>query len=142
MQRRILLSLFAAATLFGQQAAQKADEPKSKTLTRVEFDKLLASPASVLVIDVRRPDELTAKGGFPVYLSIQAANLEKSLAFIPKDRTIVTVSNHAARGLKAADLLAGHGFKVAGAIGVENYEEQGGTLTKIAPPAPTATAKN
>ncbi len=54
----------------------------------------------------------------------------------------MTVSNHAARGLKAADLLASHGFKVAGAIGVENYEEQGGTLLKLAPPAPTATAKN
>ncbi len=70
MQRRILLTLFAVTAMFGQQAAQKADAPKAKTLTRAEFDALLANPSSVLVIDVRRPDELTAKGGFPVYLSI------------------------------------------------------------------------
>jgi len=52
----------------------------------------------------------------------------------------VTVSNHAGRAGAAADLLASHGFKVAGAIGVENYEEEGGTLTKIATPAPAASA--
>lgn len=43
----------------------------------------------------RRPDELASIGGFPVYLSVQAAELEKSLAWIPKDRTLVTVSNPA-----------------------------------------------
>jgi len=37
-------------------------------------------------------------GGFPVYLSIQVADIENSLEWIPKDRTIVTVSNHANRG--------------------------------------------
>lgn len=130
----LIAILALGATAFGQQGAAK-QEPKSKKLTRAEFDKLLAKPGEVLVIDVRRPDELTANGGFPVYLSIQANDLEKYLAFIPKDRTLITVSNHASRGLRAADLLDGKGFKVAGAIGAQDYEAEGGTLLKLAAPA-------
>ncbi len=87
---------------------------------------------------MRRPDELSSIGSFPVYLSIQAADLEKSLAFIPKDRTLVTVSNHAGRAGKAADLLASKGFKVAGAVGAENYEKEGGKLAHIVAPAKPA----
>jgi rhodanese-related sulfurtransferase len=109
-------------------------------LTRAEFDAIIAKPGRVLIIDVRRPDEVTANGGFPVYLSVQAADLEKSLAWIPKDREIITVSNHAGRGGVAADLLTKNGFKVAGTIGAQIYEQQGGKLTKIMPPAPAVTA--
>ncbi len=90
------------------------------------------------MLDVRRPDELTSIGGFPAYLSIQAAELEKSLAWIPKDRAIVTVSNHAARAGRAADLLAKNGFNVVGAIGAQDYESEGGTLVKVGPPSPAA----
>lgn len=119
-------------------AASTAAAPafKAKKLTRAEFDALRANPSQLLVLDVRRPDELTAIGGFGAYLSIQAADLEKSLAWIPKDRAIVTVSNHAARAGRAADLLTQHGFSVAGAIGAQDYEAEGGTLVKIARPAP------
>jgi rhodanese-related sulfurtransferase len=113
-----------------------APASKAKKLTRAEFDALRANPGTLLVLDVRRPDELQSIGGFGAYLSIQANELEKSLAWIPKDRTIVTVSNHAARALRAADLLTNNGFTVAGAIGAQDYEGEGGTLVKIAPPAP------
>ncbi len=109
--------------------------------TRAEIDALLAKPDQVLIIDVRRPDEITANGGFPVYLSIQIGDLEKSLAWIPKDRTLIALSNHAARGGRAADILTKAGFKVAGAAGAEDYEAQGGTLTKIVPPPPNPNAK-
>ena len=118
------------------QEAPRAPAFKAKKLTRAEFDALLANPSALLVLDVRRPDELQSLGGFSAYLSIQAAELEKSLAWIPRDRTIVTVSNHAARAGRAADLLTKNGFTVAGAIGVQDYEGEGGTLVKIAPPAP------
>ena len=134
-----LIALVALGAAFGQQAATK-QEPKSKKLTRVEFDKLLTSPGQVLVIDVRRPDELTANGGFPVYLSIQAKDLEQQLEWIPKGRTIVTVSNHAARSGRAADLLTAKGYKVAGLLGAQTYEEQGGKLTKIEVPPPRTGA--
>lgn len=117
-------------------AAAPKYEAKSPKLNRAQIDKLLAKPEQLVFIDLRRPDELTKIGGFPVYLSIQLADLEKSLAFIPKDRTIITVSNHAGRALRGADLLADKGFKVAGAAGVQDYEAEGGTLLKIVPPAP------
>jgi rhodanese-related sulfurtransferase len=119
-------------------AAAPASAPASQAhvLTREELDKLLARPQNLLVIDVRRPDEVSKIGGLPVYLSIQLGDLEKSLAWIPKGRTIITVSNHAKRAGTAADLLASKGFKVAGAVGVQTYEEAGGKLTKVAPPPP------
>src|SRR5205085_321272 len=131
-----------AAAASKAPAAVPAAAPafKAHVLKRAELDALLAKPDKVLLIDVRRPDELAAIGGFPVYLSIQLADLEKSLAWIPKDRTLVTVSNHAGRGGRAADLLATRGFKVAGTVGAQTYEQEGGTLAHIA--APIAAAKN
>lgn len=135
-------SLVSAQQAGGAPAAAAAPVYKAKSpkLDKAQVDALLAKPDQLVVIDVRRPDELTKIGGFPVYLSIQAKELEKSTAFIPKDRTLVTVSNHAGRAGAAADLLAGKGFKVAGAIGAQDYEAEGGTLTKIAPPQPKPAA--
>lgn len=119
-------------------AQATAPASKAHVLSVEELDKLLAQPSKVLLIDVRRPDEVSSIGGFPVYLSIQLAELEKSLAWIPKDRAIVTVSNHAGRAGKAADLLASKGFKVAGAIGADTYEKAGGKqVNRIAVPAAT-----
>ena len=112
-----------------------------KKLTRAELDALLSQPDRTLVLDVRRPDELQSIGGFPAYLSIQAGELEKYLRVIPKDRQIVTVSNHASRATKAADLLQKNGFTVAGAVGAQDYESEGGTLVKIAAPAPKAEGR-
>src|SRR5690606_11598584 len=98
-------SLIISAIIFSAfgyaQDSAKAVQPaakyqaKSPKLSRVQIDKLLEKPDQLVFIDLRRPDELTRIGGFPVYLSIQLTDLEKSLAFIPKDRTIVTLSNHA-----------------------------------------------
>lgn len=143
---KLIVKLLALAAIvvtpFGVvQAAEKTAQPsakyqaKSQKLTRAQIDKLLTQPEQLVLIDLRRPDELTAIGGFPVYLSIQLADLEKSLAFIPKDRTIVTVSNHAGRALRGADLLAEKGFNVAGAAGVQDYEEEGGWVRRVNPPA-------
>jgi rhodanese-related sulfurtransferase len=137
MRKWILITLLAAASAF----AQSAPPVKAKTLTRAELDQLLATPDKVLLIDVRRPDEVSSIGGFPVYLSVQAGDLEKHLDAIPRDRIIVTVSNHAARAGHAADVLASKGFNVAGAVGAETYEKDGGTLAKIEKPAPAAEAK-
>jgi len=112
-------------------------------LSRAEFEQLLAKPDQLLIIDVRRPDELTRVGGFPAYFSVQIKELENSLDWIPKGRTIVTVSNHASRSGRAADLLAAKGFKVAGTVGAQTFEEQGGKLTKFeipVRPAPSAAA--
>jgi rhodanese-related sulfurtransferase len=142
MKKLILTILIAATFAFGQaDNGKQARKSQAKVLTRAEIDDLLSKPGQVLILDVRRPDEVTAIGGFPVYLSIQIADLEKKLAFIPKDRTIITLSNHAARGKRAADILSKAGFNVAGAAGAEDYEAQGGTLTKIVAAPPKTSAK-
>src|SRR5215469_1065861 len=140
MKKLLLTTLVAAAIAFGQSEGAKQGKKQAsqaKVLTRAEIDQWLSKPDQVLIIDVRRPDEVKDIGGFPVYLSVQINELEKSLAWIPKDRTIIALSNHAARGGRAAGILTKAGFKVAGAAGAEDYESQGGTLTKIAPPPPT-----
>ena len=135
MRKLMMIVLLAAATAFAQEAAPgKAAPPKAKVLTRAELDELLSHPDRVLLLDLRRPDEVSKIGGFPVYLSIQIGELEKHLSEIPKDRVIVTVSNHAGRASRAADLLGSKGFKVEGAVGAETYESQGGRLLKIEPP--------
>jgi len=100
---------------------------KAKRLARAEVDALLAKPDSVLFVDLRAPAELIQFGSFPVFLSVQNKDLERALAWLPKDRAIVTVSNHAQRAGAAADLLTARGFNVAGATGAEEYEVQGGT---------------
>jgi rhodanese-related sulfurtransferase len=123
-----------------KETAPQAPKFKAHVLSRSELDQLLAHPAQYLVIDVRRPDEISSIGGLPVFLNVQVKDLEQELAWIPKDRTIVTVSNHAARAGVAADLLTSKGFKVAGAAGVQTYEQQGGVLTKFPVPAPTPRA--
>jgi rhodanese-related sulfurtransferase len=134
----LLMALFASAVTFAQP--QGGDAPsKAKIFTRAEFDAL--KPGSVLLLDVRRPTEIAQNGGFPVYLNIQAADLEKHLAEIPRGKPIVTVSNHAHRAGIAADLLASKGINVAGAIGAQVYESEGGTLVKYPPEKPAATAE-
>jgi rhodanese-related sulfurtransferase len=144
MKKLLLMMFLATAVASAQQGggAPRSQAPKSqaKVLTRTEFDGLFAKPDQILIIDVRRPDEIKDVGGFPVYLNVQIGELEKSLAWIPRDRTIITVSNHAGRGGHAADVLAKNGFKVAGTIGAQTYEQDGGKLTKIVPPPATATA--
>jgi rhodanese-related sulfurtransferase len=145
MKKLILMILLAATIAFGQAGnagqAKKGPTSEAKVLTRAEVDALLAKPDQVLIIDVRRPDEVKDIGGFPVYLSIQINDLPNKLAWIPRDRTIIALSNHAARGGRAADILTKAGFKVAGAAGAEDYEAQGGTLAKIVPPPPNPNAK-
>lgn len=113
---------------------------KTLRLNRAAFDALAARPEQLLVLDIRRPDELTRLGGFPVYLSVQTSDVQRSLGYIPRDRLIVTVSNHAHRAGAIGDLLTGYGFRVVGAIGVLDYEAEGGTLTKIAVPPPRTAA--
>jgi rhodanese-related sulfurtransferase len=140
MKKFALSSLFALAAALFAAVALAQDAPKFKELSNAEFDQLLAKPNGLLIIDLRRPDELSKIGGFPVYLSIQAADLEKSVAWIPKDRAIVTVSNHTTRSGKAAEFLASKGFKVAGVVGAQTYEEKGGKLTKVAVPPPRQPA--
>ena len=110
---------------------------KTKRLSKAEVDALLAKPDSVIFLDLRAPEEFIRFGSFPVFLSVQNKDLEQQLAWLPRDRTIVTVSNHSQRAGAAGDLLAARGFKVAGATGAEEYEVAGGTaVSHLVPRAP------
>jgi rhodanese-related sulfurtransferase len=142
MKKLVLMMLLATTVAFGQQGAT-APKSQAKVLTSTELDAYFAKPDQILLIDVRRPDEIKDIGGFPVYLNIQIGDLEKNLAWIPKNRTIITVSNHAARGGRAAEILAKNGFNVAGTIGVQTYEKDGGIFAKViaVPPPVPATAE-
>ena len=143
MRNVMLMSGLLAMTLpvLAQQPPAAAPAFKAHVLTVAELDKWLDKPREVLLIDVRRPDEVSSVGGYPVYLSVQSKELENSLDWVPKDRKIITVSNHAARAGKAADLLASKGFNVIGAVGSDSYEKEGGKrVVHIAVPAPKAEA--
>jgi len=144
LKKFVVLTMLSTAAAFAQDAApaapaqgtHKPAPTRAKKLTNAEFDAYLAHPEKILLVDVRRPDEVSTIGGFPVYLSIQLADLKKHLAEIPKDREIITVSNHAARAGVAADELADAGFHVLGAVGADTYQADGGKLAvKIAVPA-------
>jgi rhodanese-related sulfurtransferase len=130
----------SAAPSVGAAAVDPAYTYKTLRLNRAAFDALAAKPEQLVVLDIRRPDELLKYGGFPAYLSIQTSDVQKSLAYIPQNRLIVTVSNHAHRAGAVGDILSSYGYHVVGAIGVLDYEAEGGALTKIAAPAPRATS--
>jgi len=138
-----LLLALSAPLAFAQEAATPAAKTpyvappwtyKTKQLNKAQIDKLLAKPNKVVVLDVRRPDELISKGSFPAFLNIQFKELENNLGYIPKDRIIIPVSNRAHRAGAAGDLLTAKGFKVAGAAGTLDYEDEGGTVARITPP--------
>ncbi len=115
---------------------------KTPQLSRNDVDKLLGNPKKLLIIDVRRPDELTKNGSFPVYLGVQLKDLPEALEYIPKDRVILTVSNRAHRAGDAGDLLTSKGYKVAGAVGTLDYAEAGGSIAKVTPPPAATSAQN
>ena len=134
----------APAPTAAAPAVTPANDPaytyKTLRLNRAAVDAVLSRPEQALILDIRRPDELTKIGGFPVYLSIQTSDVQKSLGFIPKDRLIIVVSNRAHRAGAVGDILHGLGYNVVGATGVLDYQDEGGVLTKIAPPPPRQAA--
>ncbi len=144
----LVLALAMSSSFVQAQQAAAASAPaaqvwkyKTKRLNAGEVDALLAQPAKLLLLDLRRPDELIKYGSFPVFLNVQNKDLEQQLAYLPRDRTIVTVSNHAQRAGAAGDLLTARGFAVAGATGSEDYEQEGGkAVVHIVAPAPRAAS--
>ena len=140
----LLASILVPSAMFAQQAANIANThaapvSKTKVFTKQEFDEVTASNPDVILLDLRRPDEITNIGGFPVYLSIQFADIDKYWQHIPKGAKVITVSNHAARAVKAGDRLEANGVQILGAVGAQTYEQEGGTIVHIKAPAPKTT---
>ena len=126
---------FCAATRPHPRPARRRYS-RARNLTRYS-----PSPAASYCSMSGGPRRLRRTAGSRCTLNIQAADLEKHLAQIPKDRPLILVSNHAHRAGIAADLLDSKGFKIAGAIGAQVYESEGGTLVKYAPEKPAANAE-
>jgi rhodanese-related sulfurtransferase len=142
MQSLALTVLLAGSQgiVHAAQAAKVTAEQAAPTLNRKQVDEWLAKPGKVTVIDLRRPDEHQAIGTLPVYLSIQIADLEKYLDYIPRDRAVIAVSNHAGRAKRAATVLVKNGFNVVGVAGAQDYEAEGGSLSKLKPPPKADTS--
>ena len=115
-------------TAHAQGSAAVGAEQEVPVLSREQVDQLLATPETVVFIDVRRADEVAAIGGLPAFLNIQASEIDRFISYIPRDRAVVTISNHSGRARKTAGILRDRGFRVAGAVGVEDYAAAGGTL--------------
>jgi rhodanese-related sulfurtransferase len=139
MRKKLLLtSLLAAAVLAAAPQEKKPAAPAGKEIKRAELDSFLAHPEKIFVLDLRSADEIAKIGTLPGYVNIPIEQLEARLAEIPKDKTILPVSNHAVRAWKAQAILEKHGYRVPGGIGVQNYEKEGGKL--IFPAKPSAEA--
>jgi rhodanese-related sulfurtransferase len=123
-------SLLAASSLMAapQDKKENAPAPAGKEINRAELDALLAKPEKIFVLDLRRPDEIAKIGTLPGYVNIPLAELESRLSEVPKNKTILPVSNHAVRAWKAQAILEKNGYRVPGGVGVQNYEKEGGKL--------------
>jgi rhodanese-related sulfurtransferase len=96
----------------GTPAATKiayAPKPRAGSIAAADFTKLAKStPADVLILDVRNPDEANA-GMIKGALLIPDEELAARLAEVPKDKRVVT---HCATGIRAE--MAYHKLKEAG----------------------------
>jgi len=133
-----VLALVSGGVALAQTAPAAASaEAAVPKLKRAQIEAYLATPDKVVFIDVRRPDEISELGSVPAFLNIQISELDRFLAYIPRDRAVVTISNHAGRAGKAAELLVKQGFNVVGAIGIEDFVAEGGAVSgqKVLAPA-------
>ena len=116
-----------------EAAKQQAEQSSIKKLSTAEVDQLLDSHKHVYILDVRKPEEIAQLGTLKGSINIPIDQLEQRLNEVPKNKLILTLSNHAGRGSKAAELLEKNGYKVAGAAGIQTYTADGGTKYLVHP---------
>ena len=100
----------------------RADE-KPKQLTVEEVEKALAN-GNAFLLDVREPRELEESGTIKGYVNIPLSQLASRLNEIPKDKMIVTLCQRGVRAERAGELLLKHGYKVAGACGIQDWKNK------------------
>ncbi|MDR3553377.1 MAG: rhodanese-like domain-containing protein [Syntrophobacteraceae bacterium] len=77
------------------------------------LDILLQTDSNLLLIDIRTPAELTGPlGKIPQARNVPLQDLEKNPGQFPREKTLVIICRSGHRSLKAADLLAEHGYVV------------------------------
>jgi rhodanese-related sulfurtransferase len=133
-----ILVAFVALAVFMEwlpaQAGQPSSQGKVLHLDARGLDLLLQFDANLLLIDVRAPDELTGPlGKIPQSRSVSMQELVKNPEQFPRDKTLVLICHNGNRSLKAADLLAEHGYVVY------SVDEGMQSWRKLHPPTPAAT---
>jgi len=111
--RVAVLALMLFLVWLPVRAEQPSSHGKVLHLDARGLDLLLQSDPNLLLIDVRTPDELTGPlGKIPQSRNVPMQELEKNPEQFPRDKTLVLICRSGHRTLKAADLLAEHGYVV------------------------------
>jgi rhodanese-related sulfurtransferase len=86
--KRITLALAFAVVAFAQDAAKPSGVRK---ITDAEdLAQLLKDQKNMFFLDVREPKEIAELGSLAGYVNIPVGELEKRMAEVPKDKTIIT----------------------------------------------------
>lgn len=80
-----------------------------QTLTALELEALLQTPAAPLVLDVREASEVRL-APFPGALHIPLGELTRRVEELEASRPVVCLCHHGVRSLRAASYLATRGF--------------------------------
>ncbi|MCA2970420.1 MAG: hypothetical protein INH43_18040 [Acidobacteriaceae bacterium] len=83
--KRLVTLLFAALSTFAQ------DSTVRKITDAEELEKFVKEQSNLFYLDVREPKEIAELGALKGYVNIPLGELEKRLAEVPRDRTILTV---------------------------------------------------
>lgn len=94
-------------SLFGQVMGGTA----VKNMTPAELQEMIKSKKSVLVLDVRQPEEYAHDGHIKGARLMPLGSLRSRMSELPKDTPIVCVCRSGARSRTACDLLQSQGFE-------------------------------
>lgn len=83
--KRLVTLLFAALSTFAQ------DSTVRKITDAEELEKFVKEQSNLFYLDVREPKEIAELGALKGYVNIPLGELEKRLAEVPRERTILTV---------------------------------------------------
>jgi rhodanese-related sulfurtransferase len=110
---RAVLVLTVFMPLLSARAGQPSSQGKVLHLDARGLDLLLHSDPNLLLIDVRTPRELTGPlGKIPESSNVPVKEIENNPERFPRDKTLVLICRTGHRSLKAANLLAEHGYIV------------------------------
>ncbi|MEF3253964.1 MAG: hypothetical protein K6348_00125 [Deferribacterales bacterium] len=99
--------------------------PKPGTISKEEFEKAIANPKDVIIIDVRTKQEYEA-GHFPNAINIPIDEIASKVNTLPKDKTIYVSCATGVRAEMAYNQLKDFGFNVKYLDAVNKFQKEGG----------------
>lgn len=114
----IVVALMVFLVWLPARAGQPSSQGKVLRLDAKGLDLVLQSDPNLLLIDVSTPEELIDPlGKIPQSRNVPFQELEKNPEQLPRDKTLVLICRSGHRSLKAAGLLAEHGYVVYSVTG-------------------------